>query len=101
MQDQHQKFESTLQSQYQKETEEIKSLKKSMKIQEKNIEETIYEMATIYNELKVKHQKETKNSHQLQKKNIKADKTNFERSHQITEKLNLNQSRLSQKKNTS
>ena len=63
MQDQHQKFESTLQLQYQKKTEEIKELEEKYEY----AKEKQMEMERIYNELKVKYQKETKNSQQLQR----------------------------------
>ena len=63
MQDQHKKFESTLQLQYKKKTEEIKELKEKYTIPK----EKQMEMERIYNELKVKNQKETKNSQQLQR----------------------------------
>ena len=63
IQDQHKKFESTLHLQYQKKTEEIKELKEKYT----NAKEKQMEMERIYNELKVKNQKETKNSQQLQR----------------------------------
>ena len=63
MQDQHRKFESTLQFQYQKKREEIKELKEKYE----NSKEKQMEMERIYNELKVKYQKETKNSQQLRR----------------------------------
>ena len=62
MQDQHQKFESTLQFQYQQKTEEKKQKEKYENAKGKQTE-----MERIYNELKVKYQQETKNSEQLQK----------------------------------
>ena len=63
MQDQHQKFESTLQFQYQKKTEEIKELKEKYE----NAKEKQMEMERIYNGLKAKYQKERKNLQQLQR----------------------------------
>ena len=62
-QDQHQTFENTLQFQYQKKTEEIKELKEKYE----HAKENQMEMEMIYDELKVKYQKETKNSPQLQR----------------------------------
>ena len=62
-QDQHQTFENTLQFQYQKNREEIKELKEKYE----HAKEKQMEMERIYDELKVKYQKETKNSQQLQK----------------------------------
>ena len=61
MQDQHKYFESILQLQYQKKTEEIKELKEKYE----TAKEKQMEMERIYNELKVKYQKETKNLQQL------------------------------------
>ena len=63
VQDQHQKFENTLWFQYQKKAEEIKELKENYE----NAKEKQIEMERIYNELKVKYQKKTKNSQQLQR----------------------------------
>ena len=63
MQNQQPKSESTLYSQYQKKTEEIKELNEKYK----NAKEKQMEMERIYNESKVKHLKETKNLQQLQK----------------------------------
>ena len=60
MQDQHQEFENTLQFQNQKKTEEIKELKEKYE----DAKEKQMEMRRIYNELKVKHQKGTKNFQQ-------------------------------------
>ena len=60
MQDQHQEFENTLQFQYQKKTEEIKELKEKYE----DAKEKQMEMKRIYNELKVKYQKGTKNLQQ-------------------------------------
>ena len=56
MQDQHKKFESTFQLKYQKKTEKIKELKENYE----NGKEKQMKMERIYNELKVKYQKETK-----------------------------------------
>ena len=56
MQDQHQTFENTLQLQYQKKIEEIKELKEKYE----RAKEKQMEMERIYDELKVKYQKETK-----------------------------------------
>ena len=63
VQDQHQNFESTLQTQYQKKTDEIKKLKEKYK----SAKEKQMQIVRIYNELKVKHIKEPKSSPQLQK----------------------------------
>ena len=63
MQDQHQTFENTFQFQYQKNIEEIKELKEKYE----HAKEIQMEMERIYDELKVKYQKETKNSQQLQR----------------------------------
>ena len=63
MQDQHQTFENTLQLQYQKKIEEIKEIKEKYE----HAKEKQMEMEKIYDELKVKYQKETKNSQQLQR----------------------------------
>ena len=60
MQDQHQEIENTLQFQYQKKTEEIKELKEKYE----DAKEKQMEMKRIYNELKVKYQKGTKNLQQ-------------------------------------
>ena len=63
VQDQLQKFENTLQFHCQKKIEEIKELKEKYE----HAKEKQMEMERIYDELKVKYQKETKNSQQLQK----------------------------------
>ena len=52
-----------MQFQYQKKTEEIKELKEKYE----HAKEKQMEMEMIYDELKVKYQKETKNSPQLQR----------------------------------
>ena len=52
-----------MQFQYQKKTEEIKELKEKYE----HAKEKQMEMEMIYDELKVKYQKETKNSTQLQR----------------------------------
>ena len=62
-QDQHQTFENNFKFQYQKKIEEIKELKEKYE----HAKEKQMEMERIYDELKVKYQKETKNSQQLQK----------------------------------
>ena len=59
MQDQHQAFENTLQ--FQKKIEEIQELKEKYE----NAKERQMEMERIYNKLKVKYQRETKNLQQL------------------------------------
>ena len=63
MQNQRQKFKSILQFQCRKKTEEIKELKEK----HENTKEKQMEMESIYDELKVKHHKEPKNSQQLQR----------------------------------
>ena len=63
MQNQHTKFEITLQLQYQKKTEEIKELKEKYE----NVKENQMEIERIYNKLKVEYQKETKNVQQFQR----------------------------------
>ena len=63
MKDQHQTFENTLQLQYQKKIEEIKEIKEKYE----HAKEKQMQMEKIYDELKVKYQKETKNSQQLQR----------------------------------
>ena len=60
MQDQHQTFENTLKFQYQKKIEEIKEPKEKYE----HAKEKQMEMERIYDELKVRYQKETKNSQQ-------------------------------------
>ena len=63
MQDQHHTFENTLQLQYQKKIEEIKEIKEKYE----HAKEKQMEMEKIYDELKVKYQKETKNSQRVQR----------------------------------
>ena len=65
MQDQHQTFENTLQLHYQKKIEEIKELKEKYE----RAKEKQMEMERIYDELKVKYQKETKKLTTITKRN--------------------------------
>ena len=66
---------------------------KELKEKYEHAKEKQMEMERIYDELKVKYQKETKSSQQLQREIDRPDKRNPRRSDRITTKLNLNQNR--------
>ena len=63
-QDQHQTFENNFKFQYQKKIEEIKEVKEKYE----HAKEKQMEMERIYDELKVKYQKETKTHNSYKKK---------------------------------